>query len=163
MVGLGSFARALNVDLLHLANDSICGVLAASGFGVLLNVGFRGLPLCAASGALALAVRDVVLEAGYRMEVASFIAALVVGFALQMVPLQITVSRGALHVVGCITLVPGGLATKAALELFALTAQGAGPSPEVLTAAIQNSLRVIFTISSLGAGLAIPNLLFRKT
>jgi uncharacterized membrane protein YjjB (DUF3815 family) len=124
------------MDRLCLTNDSTCGALVVSGFAVLFNVGRKSLPLCAASGALALAVRDVVLQAGHRMDAASFVAALAVGFALQLVPSQATVSRGALDVPGCIPLIPGGFATKATLRLFALTAQGSDATSEVITAAI---------------------------
>ncbi len=151
----------MNMDLPRLLQDTICGALAAAGFGVLFNVGFRALPWCAASGALALAVRSLSLGYGWRMEAASFLAALMVGFALQLLPSQTTVSRGALHVVGCIPMVPGAFAAKATLGFFALTAQET-TAPNEVTAAIQNGLRVIFIMTALGAGLAIPSFSFRR-
>jgi len=54
------------MDLLPLLHNTVCGGLAAAGFGVLFNVSFRGLPWCAASGALALALRTIALGAGWR-------------------------------------------------------------------------------------------------
>ena len=45
----------MNLTLPYLLHQMICGAIAAAGFGVLFNVGFRMLPWCAASGALALA------------------------------------------------------------------------------------------------------------
>ena len=149
------------MDLLHLLHDTLCGALAAAGFGVLFNIRFRALPWCAASGALALAVRTVVLGDGWSMEAASLVAALVVGFALQMLPSQITVSRETLHLVGCIPMVPPGFATKAILGLFAITARNYTATNETLITAIDNGLRVMFTIGALGTGLAIPTFMLR--
>jgi hypothetical protein len=40
-------------------------------------------------------------------------AALLLGFVVQLLPSWIGVSRNALHVVGCIPLIPGGFTTKA--------------------------------------------------
>ena len=88
------------------------------------------------------------------------VAALLLGFALQMLPPQMTVSRDT-HLVGCIPMVPGGFATKAILGLFAITAQSYTATNETLITAIDNALRVIFTIGALGTGLAIPTLLLR--
>jgi uncharacterized membrane protein YjjB (DUF3815 family) len=72
--------------VLHLLHQTICGALAAAGFGVLFNVSFRGLPWCAASGALALALRTAALRQGWSMEAASFVAAIAVGAAVQFLP-----------------------------------------------------------------------------
>ena len=121
----------MSMDLLNFLEDGVCGALAAAGFGVLFNVGFGALPWCALSGALAMAVRTVVLQSGWTMESASLIAALVLGFALQLFPARMSVSPGALHVVGCIPMVPGGFATKAILGLLAVTVttSGAGNTP----------------------------------
>ena len=57
------------------------------------------------------------------MEAASFVAALAVGVALQLLPWPVGVSRNALHVVGCIPMIPGAFAAKAILGLFAITVQ----------------------------------------
>jgi uncharacterized membrane protein YjjB (DUF3815 family) len=149
------------MDFLHLLHDTVCGGLAAAGFGVLFNIGFRGLPWCAASGGLGLALRTIALGEGWRMEAASFVAALAVGGAGQLLPSPIGVSRNALHVVGCIPMIPGGFAAKAILGLFAITAQHPTASNEALITALENTLRVTFTMVALGAGVAIPALLLR--
>jgi uncharacterized membrane protein YjjB (DUF3815 family) len=102
---------------------TVCGSLAAAGFGVLFNVGFRGLTWCAVSGALELALRTVAFDGGWTMESASFVAALALGAAVQLVPSRFPVSRSALHVVGCVPMIPGALAAKVILRLLAVTAQ----------------------------------------
>lgn len=149
----------MSMDLFRMLQPAICGGVAAAGFGVLFNVGFRGLPWCAASGALALVVRTISVEEGLRLEVASFAAALLVGIVVQLLPSDIEVSRTALHVVGCIPMIPGAFAAKALMGLFALTDPRL--SDEALVPAMENSLRVVFTMGALGTGLAIPVLLLR--
>ena len=150
----------MSPDVLHLLDSTVCGALAAVGFGVLFNVGFRGLLWCATSGALALALRTIALGEGWRLEAASFAAALLVGIGVQLLPCRIEVSRTALHVVGCIPMIPGGFTAKALLGLFALTEPGLG-SDAALIIAVQNTLRVVFTTAALGTGIAVPILLLR--
>lgn len=149
------------MDLAHLLHHTVCGGLAAAGFGVLFNISFRALPWCAASGALALAVRTFALGSGWSMEAASFVAALTVSAAVHLLQSRIPVSRNALDVVGCIPMIPGAFAAKAILGLFAVTAQHPGAASESLLMAVENTLRVTFTIGALGTGLAIPTLLLR--
>lgn len=150
----------MSFDLFWMIQSAICGGLAAAGFGVLLNVSFRGIPWCAASGALALALRTVAVGGGCRLEAATFASALFVGIVVQTLPSSIEVSRIALHVVSCIPMIPGGLAAKALMGLFALTDPSL--SDKALVPAMENSLRVVFTMGALGTGLAIPVLLLRK-
>ena len=149
------------MDFPLLLHHTVCGGLAAAGFGVLFNVGFRGLSWCAVSGALMVAVRTVALGLGWSMEAASFGAALAGGILVQLLPSPIGVSRNALHLLGCIPMLPGGFAAKAILGLFAITAQHPVATNETLITAVDNTLRVMFTVGALGIGLAIPTLLLR--
>jgi uncharacterized membrane protein YjjB (DUF3815 family) len=52
----------MTVDLLNLFHQALFGALAACGFGILFNFGWRDLPWCAASGALARAEQRAVQE-----------------------------------------------------------------------------------------------------
>ena len=155
---------ALNINLsnlLHVLHHAVFGGVAAAGFGVLFNVSLRALPWCVASGALALAVRTVALGGDWSIEAASFVAALALGAALRLLPSPAGVSRNALHVVGCIPMIPGGFTAKAILGLFAITRQHPTATNEPFSTIMENTLRVTFTILALGTGLAIPTLLLR--
>jgi uncharacterized membrane protein YjjB (DUF3815 family) len=145
-----------------LVHQTICGAIAAAGFGVLFNVGFRQLPWCAASGAVALGVRTLCLDLGWSLEGASFAAALAAGFAVQLLRrVRSDTAHHALDVVGSIPLVPGSFAAKAILGLYALTLEHTASSPEAFMVTVQYTLRVIFTLGAIGTGLAIPSLLRR--
>jgi len=143
-----------------ILHQTICGALAAAGFGVLFNISFRSLPWCAASGAVALAVRTYCLGLGWNLEASSFVAALTVGAAVQVLRARTDISQNALDVVGCIPMVPGSFAAKAILAMFALTSTTTDAT-ETLVTAFQFALRVTFTVGAIGTGLAIPTLLLR--
>ena len=53
-------------------------------------------------------------------------------------------------------MIPCGFATKAILGLFAVMAQHPNAGSDTLLTALENTLRVTFTIGALGTGLAIP-------
>lgn len=149
------------MNLPFLIHQTICGAIAAAGFGVLFNISFRSLPWCAASGALALAVRTYCLGLGWNLEASSFAAALTVGAAVQVARTRLPISETALDVVGCIPMVPGSFAAKAILGLFALSSVPTAQATETLVTAVQYTFRVMFTIGAIGTGLAIPSILRR--
>ena len=137
------------------------GAIAAAGFGVLFNVGFRVLPWCAVSGAGALAVRSCCLEWGWNLEGASFAAALSVGAAVQLLRRYLDISDDVFEAIGCIPMVPGSFAAKAIIGLFALTTSAVVNETETLVTGAQYTLRVMFTTGAIGTGLVIPTLLLR--
>jgi uncharacterized membrane protein YjjB (DUF3815 family) len=149
------------MDPLFVLHQTVCGAIAAAGFGVLFNTSLRSLTWCAAMGAIALVVRTIALEQGWSLEAASFVAALAVGVGVQVLCTRTDISQDALDVVGCIPMVPGSFAAKAILGFFALTSPDAAGATETLLTAVGYTLRVMFTIGAIGTGLAIPTLLLR--
>jgi hypothetical protein len=74
----------MTADALYLLHQALFGAMAAAGFGILFNFGWRDLPWCAASGAMALATRTLGQGAGWSQEAASFAAAALVGGAARL-------------------------------------------------------------------------------
>ena len=149
------------MNLASILHQTACGAIAASGFGVLFNIGFRALPWCAASGALALAVRASCTDLGMSLEGASFVAALFVGAAVHFLMRRTGISQDLLDVTGCIAMIPGSFAAKAIIGLFVLTTRPGANQSDTLVTATQYSLRVLFTMGAIGTGLVIPALLSR--
>jgi uncharacterized membrane protein YjjP (DUF1212 family) len=152
---------ALAYGVPYLLHQTLFGALAAVGFGVLFNMRRQALLWCGAGGALALAIRTTGLGLGWTLEGASFAAALAVGSGVQFFQERIGVSRNTLAVAACIPLVPGGFAAKAILGLIALTRPTVQNADQILMTSVQDALRVMFTIGTLGTGLAIPSMLLR--
>lgn len=142
---------------LHLLHQAFFGGIAAAGFGVLFNFGFRSLPFCFGAGAFALAVRTLGLEAGWSLEAASFAAACgVTVMTVGILRPVLGVANSAMAVIGCIPMVPGAFFAQAILGLFALTAPHAADADGTVVLALQSLLRVLFTLMALGAGISIP-------
>ncbi|KAB7643731.1 threonine/serine exporter family protein [Polymorphobacter fuscus] len=143
-------------DLGQLLQNMAFGGIAAWGFGVLFNFGWRDLGWCAAAGALALATRTLAMDAGVSLEAASFAAAVVLGFGVRVLRGLLGPARNALAVAGCIPMVPGSFAAKAILGMFALSSGASGDVSMVTVATtLEYLLRVAFTLGAIGTGLTI--------
>jgi uncharacterized membrane protein YjjB (DUF3815 family) len=151
------------VELLpHLLHQALFGALAAAGFGVLFNFGFRALPWCAAAGALALAVRTVGQDLAWSLEGASFAAAIVTSCSVSVLRKQLGPACNAVALAGCIPMVPGAFFGQALLGFLSVTAPNLVNAEATLILAVQSLLRVIFTLGAIGAGLLIPAHLLRN-
>lgn len=148
--------------LLHLLHQALFGALAAAGFGVLFNFGFRALPWCAAAGALALAVRTVGQDLAWSLEGASFAAAIVTSCLVSALRKQLGPACNAVALAGCIPMVPGAFFGQALLGFLSVTAPHLVDAEATLILAVQSLLRVIFTLGAIGAGLLIPAHLLRN-
>jgi uncharacterized membrane protein YjjB (DUF3815 family) len=146
----------------HLLHQALFGALAAAGFGVLFNFGFRALPWCAAAGALALAVRTVGQDLAWSLEGASFAAAIVTSCSVSALRKQLGPACNAVALAGCIPMVPGAFFGQALLGFLSVTAPNLVDAETTLIVAVQSLLRVIFTVGAIGAGLLIPAHLLRN-
>ena len=146
----------------HLLHQALFGALAAAGFGVLFNFGFRALPWCAAAGALALAVRTIGQDLAWSLEGASFAAAIVTSCSVSALRKQLGPACNAVALAGCIPMVPGAFFGQALLGFLSVTAPNLANAETTLIVAVQSLLRVIFTLGAIGAGLLIPAHLLRN-
>lgn len=146
----------------HLLHQALFGALAAAGFGVLFNFGFRALPWCAAAGALALAVRTIGQDLAWSLEGASFAAAIVTSCSVSALRKQLGPACNAVALAGCIPMVPGAFFGQALLGFLSVTAPTLVDAEATLIVAVQSLLRVIFTLGAIGAGLLIPAHLLRN-
>ena len=157
------------MNLLQILHQAFFGGIAAAGFAVLFNCHPRMLPLCFGAGALALAVRTAGQELGASLAVASFIAALSIAILDKMWEDFPSPRGSVLAVVGTIPMVPGSLAAKVFISVFAFLRTGQGPGVGDSTAAIletvatwDNLMMLIFTLAAIGTGLALPSLVPRS-
>jgi len=153
----------MTAPLAHALYQAGLGALAAAGFGVLFNAAPRPLAFCAAGGALALALRTLLLDRGWSLEAASFAAAMAVTLlAAGALRRWLGSGAAAVAVAACIPMVPGAFFTRSLLGLFALTAPDAAGADPALAATIIAMLRVVFTLGGIGAGIAIPLTVLRR-
>jgi uncharacterized membrane protein YjjB (DUF3815 family) len=152
----------VNTFCFHLFHQAFFGGIAAAGFGILFNCPPQMILKCFGSGAVALAVRTACQAADMNLGEASFFAALVVASAERLLQEFQSAHGSILSLVGCIPMVPGSIAAKGLMNLFALLR--AQPNEEILAAAdgMKNLLEVTFTLAAIGTALAIPRLIFPK-
>jgi uncharacterized membrane protein YjjB (DUF3815 family) len=154
----------MNPPILHLLHQAFFGGVAAAGFAVLFNCHPRMLPLCFGAGALALTVRTFGQDLGASLAVASFFAALLLAI-VDKVWQDFPSPRGSvLAVVGAIPMIPGSLAAKVFISVFAFLRSGQAPDANPAGAILEtvatwdNLLMLIFTLAAIGTGLALPSL-----
>ena len=147
---------------MHVLQQAMFGGVAAAGFGVLFNFGWKTLAACTASGAMALAIRTVALDAGWTLEGASLAASAIVTTCAVCIPRRyLGTTASAIAMTGCIPMIPGAFFAQALLGMFELTAAHVPDPQETLVTSAISALRVVFTLFAIGAGLSIPSHLLR--
>ena len=141
-----------------ILHQCLFGAAASAGFGVLFNFNWSAVGWAAGAGAVALAVRTFGIDAGWSLEVASFVAAAMsAGFVrlISLPPLRVGQAGSALAVAGCIPMIPGSAAAHTIMGLLGLTAQAPVDAHATLLATVESGLQTVFTIGAIGAGVAI--------
>ncbi len=149
----------INEHVFHVLHQALFGGLAAVGFAVLFNCRPRMLPICFAAGVLTLAVRSMGQELGLTLPVASFFAALSLAFLDHLTKrLHFQSPQGTILVLGAIPMIPGSLAAKVLISVFALLRNGAAYDIGEITTTWENLVTLIFTLAAIGTALALPAL-----
>lgn len=142
----------------RILHQAFFGGIAAAGFGVLFNTPPRTLGLCFASGAFALAIRTAAQSCGLGLPVSSFLAALALATVDRTWRRAQSPLGSVLAVVGCIAMIPGSLAARGLMGLFAMIQAKPETSVIPVVATVENLIIATFTLIAIGIGLAIPPL-----
>ncbi|MEB4673495.1 threonine/serine exporter [Enterobacteriaceae bacterium G50] len=147
--------------MLALVQDIILSSIPAVGFAMVFNVPHRALPWCALLGAIGHSSRFVMMTAGFNIEWATFLAAILVG------SIGIRWSRWYLAhpkiftVAAVIPMFPGISAYTAMIS--AVKISHFGYTEELMIALLSNFLKASSIVGALSIGLSIPGLwLYRK-
>lgn len=147
--------------VLALTQDILLSAIPAVGFAMVFNVPHRALPWCALLGAIGHSSRFVMMTAGFNIEWATFLAAILVG------SIGIRWSRWYLAhpkiftVAAVIPMFPGISAYTAMIS--AVKISHFGYSEEMMIALLSNFLKASSIVGALSVGLSIPGLwLYRK-
>jgi uncharacterized membrane protein YjjP (DUF1212 family) len=146
--------QASGPDHLNLAEDVLLAGIVACGFAMFYNTAWRHLWLAVVGGMAGHGLRFLALEAGCRLEVATFLGGLTVGLISAWVALSRRLPVAVISFAGAVTMVPGlslyrGLA--GALQL----ARAAEPDPVKLTEMLGNTLQGCLVVSALTLGLIL--------
>jgi uncharacterized membrane protein YjjB (DUF3815 family) len=137
--------------------------IAALGFAILFNVPVRTLFACALSGAIAYAIRTLVLQFGPAgIEAATLAGATAVGFLGVVFGRRWRAPAPVFVVAGVIPLVPGSLAFSTMIDILTLITSNTGVDEVLLAETAVNGLETIFIVGAIAGGIAIPSLLLRR-
>ncbi len=146
-----------------LLQNTFWAGIAALGFAMLFNVPRRALVGCALGGALAYAVRTLLVQFGVAgIEAATLLGATVVGFGGVRFGHHWHVPAPVFIVPGVIPLLPGYLAFRTMIDLLTLTTNAPGVDQALLLTTAVNSLKTILIVGGIAAGVAVPSLLLRR-
>ncbi len=141
----------------------LAAAFAAFGFAVLFNVPVHTLAVCAAGGAVAVVVRNVLMYGfEWSLPLSSFCGALIVGMASIWLVHKVHVPAHVISIPPVIPMVPGVLMYKAVIGAVSMNPDA--PVSEqipVLLHTFDSCVKVAMTLLALSLGIAIPNILGR--
>jgi uncharacterized membrane protein YjjP (DUF1212 family) len=150
-----SAGQAASPDHLNLVSDVLLAGIVTCGFAVFYNTAWRQLWMAIVGGMTGHGLRFLALEAGCRLEAATFLGGLAVGVISALMARSRTLPVAVLAFAGAVTMIPGLSLYRAlvgALQLARLgNAADAGTVAETLGNALQGSL----VVGGLALGLII--------
>lgn len=147
--------------LLRLANDAFFAAIPAIGFAMLFNVPPRFLKYCALAGAMAHAMRVLLIELGMSIELASFFVAIMIGTLAIYWSRRKAVPQQCFSVPAVIPMIPGKFIFSAMVGLVKVNL-GEEASPELLMATAQHTLKGTAILAALAAGVALPQMIMSR-
>ncbi len=152
--------------LFSVACDAFFAAIAGTGFALVSTPSRRSLPFIALLAALGHALRFVMQEAlGANITVASFVAALAIGFLSVPLARRLRCPAGLLSFPSLLPMIPGMYAYKAVLALVHFMSGEAGGQPrlaEPIIAFFYNGLTALFVMCALVIGILIPLQVFKR-
>ena len=144
--------------ILHYLLSAIFSAIPAVGFGMVFNVPKHALKFCALGGAIAYTSRLALLDLHMPIELATFLASLLIGTIAVHWSRKYIVPRPIYTVASIIPLIPGTFAFTAMISLVDMNSHGV--TPELIAAFIGNGLKAISILGAISFGLALPSLYF---
>jgi uncharacterized membrane protein YjjP (DUF1212 family) len=147
--------RSADADHLNLASDMVLAGIVTCGFAVFYNTPWRQLWMATVGGMVGHGLRFLALEAGCRLEAATFLGGLAVGVVTAWMARSRRLPVAVIAFAGAVTMIPGlslyrALAGAVQLARLADTAD-AGTAAGTLG----NALQAGFVISGLALGLIL--------
>jgi uncharacterized membrane protein YjjP (DUF1212 family) len=148
-------AQAASVDHLNLVTDVALAGIVSCGFAVFYNTAWRQVAMAAVGGMAGHGLRFLALEAGLRLEAATFLGGLAVGVVSGWMVRSSKTPVAVIAFAGAVTMMPGLHIYRAlggALQLARLTNE---TDPAVMAGALGNALEACLVVSGLALGLIL--------
>ena len=148
------------MESLDIIIKTLFAAIPAVGFGMLFNVPKNALGFCAFGGSLSYFSRAMFIQQELSIELATFLAALLVGLIALYWSRKYKIPRPVYTVASIIPLLPGTFAFTAMISLVDMNSHGV--TPELIALFIENGLKAISILGAISFGLALPSLYFLR-
>ena len=142
--------------------DGIWSAIASICFGILFNVPPRLLPGCAVAAGLGHALRTLLMQLGFDIELATLIGSTLIGFISLFFSRRWHAPIPVFTLSAAVTMVPGVFAYRAMLGVLELSLGNADTANAALIAATLNAVRTALILGAIALGIAAPALLFQR-
>ena len=139
---------------------AIFAAIPAVGFGMLFNVPKNTLAFCAFGGAFSYTCRALLMDMGISIEIATFIASLLIGMIALRWSRKYLIPRPVYTVASIIPLIPGTYAFAAMIALVDMNSHGV--TFEDTAMFIENALKALSILGAISFGLALPSLYYMR-
>lgn len=146
--------------ILNLSLNAIFAAIPAVGFAMLFNVPKDALKYCAIGGAITYTARVIFIDLHMQIELATFLASLLIGVIALYWSRKNLVPRPVYTVASIIPMIPGTYAFTAVIALMDMNSHGV--TIELIEIFIENGLKAISILGAISFGLALPSLYFMR-
>ncbi len=147
--------QGAGVDHLNLASDMALAGVATCGFAVFYNTPWRHLGWAAAVGMAGHGLRFLGLEAGCRLEAATFLGALTVGALSACMARFSKAPVAVIAFAGAVTMIPGLSLYRALGGALALARQGESADPGAAAVTFGHAFQGCLVVGALALGLIL--------
>ncbi len=144
-----------SADRLNLASDMALAGVATCGFAVFYNAPWRHIGMAAAGGMAGHGLRFLALEAGCRLEAATFLGGLAVGCIAAWLARSLKAPVALLAFAGAVTMIPGLSLYRALGGTLQLARQGDAADPDTVAATLGHAFHGCLVVTALVLGLLL--------
>jgi uncharacterized membrane protein YjjP (DUF1212 family) len=150
-----SVDQSASPDHLNLLSDVALAGIVTCGFAVFYNTAWRQLWMAILGGMTGHGLRFITLEAGCRLEAATFLGGLAVGVISAWIARSRKLPVAVISFAGAVTMIPGLSLYRALVGAVQLARLAGAADAETVAGALGNAMQGILVVSGLALGLIL--------
>jgi uncharacterized membrane protein YjjP (DUF1212 family) len=147
--------QGTGADHLNLFSDMVLAGIVTCGFAVFYNTAWRPVGLAVLGGMAGHGLRFLALEAGFRLEAATFLGGLAVGVVSAWITRSGKLPVAVIAFAGAVTMMPGLNMYRALAGTLQLARLMNEAEPAAVAGTLGNAIQACLVVSGLAAGLVL--------
>ena len=149
--------QSFATDHLNLASDMILAAIVTCGFAMYYNAAWSQIGMAVLGGMAGHGVRFVALNAGCRLEIATFLGGLAVGIVASLIVRAYKVPFAVIAFAGAVTMMPGVQMYRALSGVLQLAQPNIEAKQAVIASTLGNAAQASLVIGALALGLVLAD------